>query len=107
MVINRLFLCAPIATLLCGCGTLANLEGRTFPLMGFHEECPKAFGGVRRDIGWLSSVSMPYNLFFVADMPVSFAADIVTIPAVKNKQARWDAEREAEAEAVKDREPIE
>ena len=62
-----------------GCGTLANLNGQSYPLMGGTEPT-RPFGGVRRDVRWVSSVAAPYNLMFVADFPVSLAGDIVTLP---------------------------
>jgi hypothetical protein len=74
---------------------LANLNGRTFPLMGQREERPSAFGGIRRDVGWLTSVSKPVNLLFAVDLPVSLVADAITLPAVKIEQVRWDAEHAA------------
>jgi hypothetical protein len=67
-------------TLLCiasGCGTLANLNGQSYPLMGGTEPT-KPLGGVRRDIGWITSVTAPVNLLFVADLPVSLIGDVVT-----------------------------
>jgi hypothetical protein len=73
---------------------MANLDGRIFPLMGMREERPRAFGGVRRDVGWLSSVPVPVNLLFAVDLPVSLVADVVTLPQVKNEQVRWDAEQD-------------
>ena len=80
---------------------MANLEGRTFPLMGQRKERPTAFGGVRRAIGWASSVAVPFNLRFAVGVPVSFVADVVTLPQVRNEQARWDAEQEADAKPIK------
>ena len=101
MILSRLILGAVLASIICGCGTMANLDGRTFPLMGRREERPGAFGGVRRDIGWVSSLAVPFNLLFAVDVPVSFVADVVTLPQVRYEQVRWDAKQVADAKPVK------
>jgi len=62
-----------------GCGTLANLNAQKYPLMGGTEPT-RPFGGVRRDVGWVTSVTAPYNLLFAADLPVSLIGDVATLP---------------------------
>ncbi|OAI49620.1 hypothetical protein AYO44_06345 [Planctomycetaceae bacterium SCGC AG-212-F19] len=62
-----------------GCGTMANLEGRKLALIDLpHQEAPTPFGGVGRDIRWISSGVV----CFVADIPFSLVGDIVTLPKV-------------------------
>src|SRR5262249_1287870 len=43
-----------------------------------HQEPPTPFGGVGRDFRWISSGLV----FFVADVPFSLVADVVTLPKV-------------------------
>lgn len=62
-----------------GCGTMANLEGKNLPLIDSGGiEQPKPFGGVGRDIRWISSG----NVYFCIDIPFSLMGDIVTLPRV-------------------------
>jgi hypothetical protein len=77
-----------------GCGTLANLNGQSYPLMGGTEPT-RPFGGVRRDMRWISSVTVPYNLMFVADLPVSMAGDIATLPVSFRKDRTLPSAEEA------------
>lgn len=102
MVLVRLILGAVTASLLCGCGTMANLEGRRLPLISMPgQERPKVFGGVQKDFDWATTVRdpitvMPLNLLFVADLPISLVADIVTMPEVRREQIKWDDTRSAD-----------
>jgi uncharacterized protein YceK len=65
----------------CGCGTMANVEGRRLPTPGpSGQEVSRPFGGVRKDIEWLHSEQSPGNLKYVADLPLSLVGDIVTLP---------------------------
>ncbi len=65
----------------CGCGTIANIEGRRLPAPSpAGQEVSKPFGGVRRDIEWVKSLDSPGNLAYVADLPLSLVGDLVTLP---------------------------
>ncbi len=65
----------------CGCGTIANIEGRRLPAPSPPgQEVSRPFGGVRRDIEWAKSVESPRNLAYVADLPLSLVGDLVTLP---------------------------
>jgi len=61
-----------------GCGTIANLDGRNYPLMDVpNQAAPLPFGGVANDVRWMS-----WGLvYFAADVPFSVVADVVTLPA--------------------------
>jgi uncharacterized protein YceK len=65
---HLLVLLLPFAS---GCGTLANLDGREYPLMGMPGQImPRPFGGVARDVKWM----------FILDLPLSLIGDVVTLP---------------------------
>jgi hypothetical protein len=65
----------------CGCGTMANIEGRRLPAPSPPgQEVSRPFGGVRRDIEWVKSLDSPGNLAYVADLPLSLIGDLVTLP---------------------------
>ena len=75
-----LLMVASIATL-TGCGTMANMQGKKLPALSqVQVEEPRPFGGVGRDIRWISSLPVPANLMFVADLPFSLVGDVVTLP---------------------------
>jgi hypothetical protein len=64
-----------------GCGTMANLEGRPHPWPGqAGQDPPTAFGGVRKEVGWIKTTGFPGNMIFVADLPASLVGDLVTLP---------------------------
>ena len=64
-----------------GCGTMANLDGRQLPPPSPPGQALTIpFGGVRRDIEWARSTESPANLRYVADLPLSFFGDLVTLP---------------------------
>jgi uncharacterized protein YceK len=64
-----------------GCGTMANLDGRPHPWPGqVGQDPPLPFGGVKKDVVWIKTTGIPGNLMFVADLPVSFVGDLVTLP---------------------------
>jgi hypothetical protein len=64
-----------------GCGTMANMRGKKAPMLSHvGVEEPRPFGGVGRDIRWVASLKFPYNLMYVADIPLSFIGDVVTLP---------------------------
>ena len=78
--IRGLFLATSLIPI-SGCGTMANLQGKSRPMLSqVHVENPRPFGGVGRDIRWISSIEHPANLLFVADLPLSFVSDIITLP---------------------------
>jgi hypothetical protein len=70
-----------------GCGTLFNLAGKEVCVIGLpqpHETAP--FGGVDNDVRWMAR-GIPPNEWMpgciavaTADIPLSLAADIVTLP---------------------------
>jgi hypothetical protein len=43
-------------------------------------EEPHPFGGVGRDLRWVASVKIPYNLMYIADLPLSLIGDVWTLP---------------------------
>ncbi len=64
-----------------GCGTMANLDGRRLPAPSPPGQVvTRPFGGVQRDIEWAKSTESPENLRYVADLPLSFFGDLVTLP---------------------------
>jgi hypothetical protein len=70
-----------------GCGTRANLVGKDYPLLGDHRpETTRPFGGVGRDLRWITTVTVPVNVIFLADLPVSLVGDLVTLPKVRKIQ---------------------
>ena len=65
----------------CGCGTMANIEGRRLPSPSpAGQEVSRPFGGVRRDIEWAQSDDVPNHLWYAADLPLSLIGDLVTLP---------------------------
>jgi hypothetical protein len=70
-----------IAVTSCGCGTMANIDGRRLPSSSpSGQEVSRPFGGIRKDIEWVKTAKSPGNLMFVADLPLSLVGDIVTLP---------------------------
>ena len=89
--LRKLWAFAALLSGAAGCGTIANLDGRKLPLIDLpHQEAPKPFGGVGRDIRWMSSGAV----FFAADIPFSLVGDIVTLPkvilATNEEWERWE-----------------
>jgi uncharacterized protein YceK len=75
------YLALAIGCVSSGCGTMANLDGRQLPPPGPPGQAlTRPFGGVRRDIEWARSTESPGNWRYVADLPLSFFGDIVTLP---------------------------
>ncbi len=65
----------------CGCGTMANIDGRRSPVLSeTGQEIARPFGGIRRDMEWIKEGTAPGTLKYVADLPLSFVGDIVTLP---------------------------
>lgn len=101
---NRWFsLILSLALLLSGCGTLANLDGSTGFMSLPGQRPSRMYGGVRNEIDGLMSIDglvwgehslPPAELPFVAvgatltlaDIPVSFVADTLTLPIVLQQQ---------------------
>jgi hypothetical protein len=75
------YLALSVAITCCGCGTLANIDGRQLPALSeTGHEVARPFGGIRRDLAWIKAGSAPGNLKYVADLPLSLVGDIVTLP---------------------------
>lgn len=86
-----------------GCGTLANVGGRTLTLAGAPGETQvKPFGGVSRDLEIVAhsftqvieepAFAVPVGVFFAADVPLSLVGDLLTLRQATT-MARLDAER--------------
>jgi hypothetical protein len=68
-----------------GCGTVANLQGKRLPAISqVHVEEPRPFGGIGRDVRWISSG----GVIFVADLPLSLIGDVVTLPMTLSPKSR-------------------
>ena len=88
-------LCVSLATF-SGCGTLANLEGKEYALISpRYAQKPQYYGGVRNDLRWMNPESKEQfdltedwdkatalTAFWLPDLPLSAAADTVSLPAV-------------------------
>ena len=110
------FLTLCVASLLGGCGTMANMDGRSHVLLS-HEREPRAFGGVINDIRWARDQSeraiesstvmaIPFNIvlagyFGFVDLPLSLIGDIVTLPKVMG----WTSERYPPPTKISDKLP--
>ena len=95
MVLRRLILGAVAASLFCGCGTFANLNGLDHPFLASEEEAkPREFGGVARDLEWIYSFYWPFKPLYVLDLPASLATDVITLPQVRQKRIEWDKRHE-------------
>jgi uncharacterized protein YceK len=76
-------LSAAVTLVASGCGTIANMQGKALPMISEpNVEEPHPFGGVGRDVRWIGSVTVPYNVMFVADLPCSLVGDLVTLPKI-------------------------
>jgi uncharacterized protein YceK len=87
-----------VLPLVAGCGSLANMDGREFALMGPRVDDPKPFGGAGNDIRWvreqvrgavsadeLSVVPLHISLagyFGLVDLPMSLVGDTFTLPKI-------------------------
>lgn len=81
-----------------GCGTMSNLHGKEYALLSM--PCvrePRIFGGVRNDVRWLGnsiSYDTPQDIppqllgsaICIADLPLSAAADTITLPLVAHQR---------------------
>ena len=77
-----------------GCGTARNFNGGVLIPWGLHESRPAPFGGVAldmehlKDLLWEPKSSGPYvgnlvvSLLPLADLPLSAAGDVITLPWV-------------------------
>jgi uncharacterized protein YceK len=79
-----------------GCGTLANLQGRSSPISMVlpPETPPTAFGGVAGDFRIISgacedSLCMLVSPFLLVDLPFSFIGDTISLPLVYVRHAQW------------------
>jgi hypothetical protein len=64
-----------------GCGTMANLDGRRLPGPSpTGQVLTTPFGGVRRDLEWVKTAESTDKLRYIADLPLSLMADLVTLP---------------------------
>ena len=117
---SRRLLVLLAAPLLTGCGTMSNMQGKSFALIGPRDRESRAFGGVANDVRWVGEQaervvspddpwSIPTNLtlacyFGLVDLPLSLVGDIVTLPKVvwgRGKPQR-PAARNAEPGAAAD-----
>ena len=77
---------------------MANLEGKEYMFLSpSRVREPQVFGGVRNDLRWIGN-SIAYDspsdvpghvlgsVVFIADLPLSAAADTVTLPLVAHQQ---------------------
>jgi hypothetical protein len=100
--LRRLSVLAGLLFGAAGCGTMANLDGRKLALIDLpHQEVPTPFGGVGRDVRWISSG----GVFFVADIPLSLIGDIVTLPKVawirlEGYELWWGLQPDGKADGV-------
>jgi uncharacterized protein YceK len=70
-----------VALAASGCGTMANLDGRKLPANSPPGEVlTTPFGGIKRDVAWAKSTDSPDKLRYVADLPLSFFGDLITLP---------------------------
>jgi len=77
--------------LIPGCGTSANISGRSFPLIGRSHVPPRPFGGVQNDLRWLVlDTKFPVNLLFVLDLPFSLVDDFLTLSDINAKTTPYD-----------------
>jgi uncharacterized protein YceK len=85
-----MLLLSTLVALGSGCGTMANLDGRT-ALVGWPSRPPAPFGGVANDMNWMRTAELcPPDRFDkdfafmigLSDLPFSFVADVVTLPWV-------------------------
>lgn len=80
---------------------MANLDGRTTPMLDLPHQAPTtAFGGVTRDVRWVSEGKVLY----AADLPLSLVGDVVTFPRVMNatgvSKGEWNPAGTASHKAV-------
>lgn len=92
--------------LLAGCGTLANVDGRSYALIGPPDREIRPFGGVANDLRWIRehagrvvapeySATIPVSLtvigfFGLIDLPLSLIGDFVTLPQILAMQGEPD-----------------
>jgi uncharacterized protein YceK len=66
-------LASVLSLALAGCGTVCNLAG----------DSPGTYGGTRKDLDWINEANnhpSRGNAAFWIDLPMSFAADTLTLP---------------------------
>ena len=90
-----LLLAAPLLT---GCGTMANMSGKSLALIGPPDREVRPFGGVANDVRWVGEQVgwavktdepqyAPFNLaaagyFGLIDLPFSLIGDVITLPRI-------------------------
>ena len=114
-----------------GCGTLANLEGKEYPLFSAGGQPTRVYGGIRKNIGWVANaVGLPestqthtdpkrnlasfaedpvgvacgipvFGYFLIVDPALSLIGDTVTLPLVL-RQAHHDRRDESVLSESKD-----
>src|SRR5262245_9344278 len=108
-----------------GCGTMANMAGREYPLMGLPTQTTEAFGGAANDLRWVrlqaGRVVAPEDLedvpagfvltgyFALIDLPMSVVGDVFTLPSVllgARAPVRETARGAEPGAAAKDADPI-
>jgi uncharacterized protein YceK len=90
-----------VPSLVSGCGTMLNLEGKEkLDLEGVsvvrppgevyvpkYMRPPFAFGGVANDVAWIKESTQSAGIVLsVLDIPFSFIADIVTLPWIAHER---------------------
>jgi uncharacterized protein YceK len=79
---------AVLACAACGCGTMANMDGRD-ALVGLPSRPPVPFGGVANDMAWMTrgNLSPPEKFdrafttsIALLDLPFSLVGDVITLP---------------------------
>jgi len=94
----RLWLLLLAAPLLVGCGTVRNVQGRSYPVLSAEDREPHAFGGIANDVRWAgeqvrrvnrsedvsdaTSASALAGYFALIDLPLSAVGDVVTLPRI-------------------------
>jgi uncharacterized protein YceK len=101
MSFNRQIVTAFAASLLCGCGTISNVNSMNGPpVMGqVYTMRPRAFGGVLNDLEWPSESPWLVWPFYIMDLPISLVADVATLPTIRERQIEFDRHCESPANA--------
>jgi hypothetical protein len=120
-MLRYLLVLVPVA-LVSGCGTMANVDGRSFAMLGPPDREPRPFGGVANDFRWVREQTervvapedlgaVPLNVasacyFGVIDLPMSLIGDLLTLPALiqAGRADRLTSGGGAEPSAAPDRE---
>jgi uncharacterized protein YceK len=77
---RKIALAALLLCAVCGCGTVANLNGQTVVSIGGPYPCPtKPFGGLIQEIDNVRA-GPTGGVLCILDMPFTLIGDIVTVP---------------------------